>query len=186
MTARKTTIRSVFQPAGKIRGRTRRAFTFLELMLALTIIAMLGSAVSFLIVGSMNADRFLRSTNSTQAELELAVDRISNNIREAQSGSISVGTGTLGTLTQADIGNGYPLGATVSYTLATDPNNATQMVLMENDQRYGNNILLHNVTTFTVAQVAGVAGLYQVDLVSGGQIAGQRVEERHFKVLGRN
>jgi hypothetical protein len=108
--------------------------------------------------------------------------RIANNIREGQSGSITVGASTLATLTQSDPTDGYPNGATVSYFLQADPNNASQQVLMENDQRFGSNILVHNVTTFTVAAVSGIAGLYQIDLVVGSQM----IEERHFKVYARN
>ena len=36
---------------------------------------------------------------------------------------------------------------TRAYALAADANNPGQQVLMENDQRYGNNVLAHNVKT---------------------------------------
>ncbi|HEY4330348.1 MAG TPA: prepilin-type N-terminal cleavage/methylation domain-containing protein [Phycisphaerae bacterium] len=158
----------------------RRAFTLLELLLALTVTATISTAVCALIVATMSSDRFLRSTNAAQSEIELAVDRISNNIREAQSGSIIVGTSTLSTLTQPDQPNNYAAGATVAYSLQTDATTG-QKTLMENDHRYGNNALLHNVTTFTVTRVAGISSLYQIDLVVGSQLT----EERHFKVFAR-
>jgi hypothetical protein len=53
---------------------------------------------------------------------------------------------------------------------------------MENDQRYGNNAIVHNVSTFTITAVTGAAGLYQIDLVVNSQMT----EERHFKVFARN
>src|SRR5947209_4609346 len=111
--------------AGKtsISRQNSHGMTLLELMLALSITTMLGSAMCALIAGAMNTDRFLRSTNSAQSEIEVVVDHLSNNIREAQSGSIVVGTGTLSTLTQPDAANGYANGSTVSYSLATDPTN---------------------------------------------------------------
>jgi prepilin-type N-terminal cleavage/methylation domain-containing protein len=164
------------------RIRMRRAFTLIETILALTIFAMISLSVCILIVAAMNTDRVLRSTNTAQSEMEFAIGRISNNIRECQTGSLTVGTSTLSTLTQADVANGYSSGATVSYSLQADPNAAGQNMLMENDQRYGNNALVHNVKTFSVAAVSGVDGLYQIDLVVGSQMT----EERHIKVFTRN
>ncbi|HUO10469.1 MAG TPA: type II secretion system protein [Phycisphaerae bacterium] len=159
-----------------------RAFTLLELITGLVIIAIISTAVCTLTLGSMNTDRYLRSTTTAQSEVELAMRRIINNVHEAQTGSVTVGVHTLNTLTQADAPHGYSSGATVAYCLQADPANAGQQVLMENDQRYGNNVLVHNVTTFNVTQVSGISGLYQIDLVAGSAA----VSERHFKVFTRN
>lgn len=162
--------------------RARCAFTLVELVLALLVLSVIAVAVCTMTFGAMNDDRYLRSANLGQSEVEMAMRRIANNIREAQTGSITLGTSTLSTLTQADTAHGYASGATVAYSLQTDATISTQKDLMENDQRYGNNVLVHNVTTFNVTAVSGITSLYQVDLVAGSQ----PVSERHFQVLGRN
>ena len=160
----------------------RRGFTLIELLLALTVVSIMGTAVCYLIVAAMDGDSSLRTIHSAESEVDVAVARITNNMLECQSGQLVTGTSTLSTLTQADAANSMPSGATVSYGLQNDPAHSGQKMLMENDQRYGNNALVHNVTTFNVAAVSGVAGLYQVDLV----VAGPIVVERHFKVYARN
>lgn len=163
----------------KIRG-----FTLMEIILALTILAVVGVAVCTLTLGAMNDDRYLRKTAAYQAEAELAIRRISNNIRSAQTGTIVLGTTQiLTTQTQADASNGYPNGATVYYTLQNDPVNSGKKQLLETDPRYGtNNVLANNVTTFTVTTVSGNSDLYQVDLI----IAGTPPVERHVQVFNRN
>jgi type II secretory pathway pseudopilin PulG len=156
--------------------------TLVELLLALLIVSTLGTAVTILTVGAMDGDSALRKIGTAQSEIDVAVRRITNNLLECQSGSIVTGTSTLSTLTQADSADGFASGATVSYSLQNDPSATGQKMLMENDQRYGNNALVHNVTTFTVALVSGVSKLYQVDLVVSAPIP----IERHFKVYARN
>ena len=161
--------------------RRRFAFTLLELILSLVVLAII-SAVCALTTGSMNVDRYMRACTDGQSEVEFAMRRIAGNLREAQSGSITFTATTLNTLTQSDPGHGYPNGATVSYSLLPDPSNLFQHILVENDQRYGTNTLVHNVTTFNVAQVPGFSSLYQMDIVAGAP----NISERHIKALARN
>ncbi len=99
---------------------SRRAFTLIEIITALTIITVLSTAVCTMLFGALNGDRFLRSTNAAQCEIELAMRRITNNIREGQAETMTVGTSTITTLTQADVVNGYPSGATVTYALQAE------------------------------------------------------------------
>ena len=163
--------------------RRPRGFTLLELILALVISAIVSLAVVTLLFAALADDRYLRTAHSSQAEVELAVRRIANNIREAQTGSIVVGTGALTTKTQPDATNGYPNGVTISYALQTDPANTGRKQLVETDPRYGtSNVLANNVSTFTIAAVSGIDGLYAVDLV----IASNPASERHIRVYARN
>ena len=158
-------------------------FTLLELMLALAVNCVVFTAVGVLVYGGVRADSYLQSCNTTQAEVELAMRRMSNNLRTAQTGSITLGTGTFTTLTAPDTAHGYPNGATVVYSLVSDPLHSGQKLLNENDPRYGStNTLAHNVTTFNIALVTGFVDLYQVDLVTGTA----PVVERHFRVQNRN
>jgi type II secretory pathway pseudopilin PulG len=154
-----------------------------ELIVALLIVALVSTAICAMTFGAMNGDRYLRFAYNTQSEIELASRRIVNNIHEAQTGSIVLATNSLTTVTQADVAHGYSSGATIVYSLQPDATTSTQNDLVENDPRYGgNNVLVHNVTTFTVAAVNNVSGLYQVDIVAGSP----NVVERHFKVFTRN
>jgi len=162
--------------------RARRGFTLVEMIMALLILAMICTAVGSLTNAAMNDDRYLRAHNTALAESEMAMRRIANNIREAQTGSIAIGTSTLSTLTQADTADGYPVGATIKYFLQASTTVTGQKDLAETDPRYGTNVLAHNVTTFTVALISGYNDLYQVDLVLGTT----PVQERHFQVNTRN
>ena len=164
-------------------GRPRSAFTLVELLVSLAIIAMISVAVSTMTVGAINSDRYIRAANTAQAESELSMRRMANNLRSAQTGTISIGTSTFTCISQPDASNGYPSGATVVYSLQNDPQNSSQKVLIENDPRYGStNILAHNVTTFTIVLVSGYTDYYQVDLVLGTTPP----QERHFRVYNRN
>jgi prepilin-type N-terminal cleavage/methylation domain-containing protein len=176
------------------RFALRRGFTLVELMVALTVIGIISAAVVVLIEGASNSDSYLRACNTAESEIDIAVRRVANNIMEAQTGSIVVGSAnvtsgsttvasaTLTTLTQPDNANSYPFGVTVIYTLQADPSNPGQFILTENDQRYGTNTLVHNVKTFNIGAVSGFTNLYQIDLVLGGVMA----NERHFKVYAPN
>jgi prepilin-type N-terminal cleavage/methylation domain-containing protein len=185
--------RPAASPTGGVGRRTTghprlSGFTLLELLLALAINCVIFTAVGVLVYGGVRTDSYLQSCNTAEAEVELAMRRIMHNLHTAQSGSITLGTGTLTIITAADNnsynGTTYPNGATVTYSLQTDPLHSTQKLLVESDPRYGNtaNTLAHNVTTFTIAAVSGVSDLYQVDLVTGTA----PVAERHIKVFGRN
>ena len=172
----------------------RRGMTLVEMMTALTVFAIVSTAVVVLLTGASNSDRYVRACNTAESEMDVALRRMGNNIMEVQTGSIVVGTASvtsgsstvtcaiLTTLTQPDNADNYPSGVTVSYTLNADTSNPGQFVLAENDQRYGTSVLIHSVKSFKVAPVSGIADLYQIDLVLGGVMG----NERHFKVLGRN
>jgi len=163
--------------------RGPRAFTLVELILALCILSLVSAAVCTMTFGALNTDRYLQAATGAQADVDLAMRRITYNIRMAQTDSVAVGSSTVTLVTQADNANGYPNGATVQYLLQADANHAGQQLLIENDPRYGGaNTLARNVTTFTIVQVSGVADCYQVDLV----VATRPVAERHFKVFCRN
>lgn len=164
------------------QGKRAGGFTIVEVLSALVILSIVGTAVCGLTMAAMNSDRFLRSANTAQMEVEWAMRRIANNIREAQTGTITAGSNTLSMTTQADSTHGYPNGATVSYSLGADPTISTQNDLYENDQRFGNNILVQNVKGGGFSTVSGYTNLYQVDLVTGTNPP----VERHLQVFGRN
>lgn len=110
------------------QGKRAGGFTIVEVLSALVILSIVGTAVCGLTMAAMNSDRFLRSANTAQMEVEWAMRRIANNIREAQTGTITAGSNTLSMTTQADSTHGYPNGATVSYSLGRIRRSARRMI----------------------------------------------------------
>lgn len=168
--------------APRPRAAVPRAVTLVELLVALVVVAILSTAITTLVFGAMNDNRYLQNNAVAQSELELAMRRITNNIREGQTGTVAVGPSALSMVTQPDSADGYPSGVTVSYAVQNSTTVTGQKDLTETDQRYGTNVLVHNVTTFSAAQVSGISNLFQIDIVVG--TAPQT--ERHFKVFARN
>ena len=158
----------------------RRAFTLIEVIAALLILSLVSIAVAAMTFGAMNDDRYLRTATASQAEIELAARRIATNIRQAQPGSINAGTTALTVISQADTANGYPNGATVTYSLTVTAGKTNHT---ENDPRLGGaNVIVNNITTFNIVAVAGVSDLYQLDLVTNTTPP----VERHLKIYARN
>jgi prepilin-type N-terminal cleavage/methylation domain-containing protein len=129
--------------------KSRRAMTLVELLIALTIMAIMFTAVAALIYGTMNTDRFMRTQSQAISEVELATRRIMYNLRSCSiitTPTDTNATNTITILTQPDPTNGN-LAYTVTYALAG--NNIT-----ETDTRYGTNTLVHNASTFSVARLS--------------------------------
>ena len=177
-------LKCIHRRSSPAQTRARAGFTLLEMILATVVIALISTAVCTLITGAMNSDRYVRSSTAAQAEVELATRRLTHNLQTAQTGQITLtGTNSVTVVSQPDPTNGYANGATVVYSLRTNPSNSSQQQLIENDPRYGGiNVVANNVTTFQIALVSGFVDLYQIDLVLGSQPPA----ERHFKVYNRN
>ncbi len=134
----------------QIRRRIYRrgGMTMVELMVSLMILSIVSTAAVYLMTGSMNAYRYVRTSANTTSAVELAIRRIIHNVRTASAlttPTTGTATSTLTTVTQPDTSNGNAT-YTVTYTL-------TGGNLTENDTRYGTNTLVSNVTAFTVTLV---------------------------------
>ena len=162
----------------KARPRRKSGMTLVELLIALTIMAIMFAAVSALIYGTMNTDRFLRTQSQALSEVELATRRIMYNLRSCSAISTPTdasAAGTITILTQPDPANSNAV-YTVTYTLSGT-------TLTENDTRYGTNILVHNASAFSVQRLSLVSPeSIQVTIT----LATTPLITRTFKVQCRN
>jgi prepilin-type N-terminal cleavage/methylation domain-containing protein len=168
----------------KSMRKIRRGLTLMETVLSLVVFSVLSLAGFTVLSGALNTDRYLRSANTTESEIELATRRITNNLRTAAAMSTPTTTAagnTLSITTQPDSGN-----SNAQYTVSYSINSNNQLV--ETDSRYGagaagNNVLLNNVSTFSVQlQSTSSPKIIQVTLTTS---APQAIS-RSFKVYCRN
>ena len=156
----------------------RTAFSLVELLLALTIIAILSGGVCILLTGSLNVDRFLTSANATNYQVDLAVARMLHNLRGCNALSDPTATTTQHTFTvqtQPDPDNGLQ-SYTVVYALVGSQ-------LIETDDRYGSNVICNNVTTFNVTLISPSTPIsVQITLTAGTP----EPVTRSFRALCRN
>ncbi|HVX87111.1 MAG TPA: prepilin-type N-terminal cleavage/methylation domain-containing protein [Phycisphaerae bacterium] len=128
--------------------RIRRAFTLVELLLALAIIAVTSTAVVAMLSAAARTSSVINAEASTEWELDAALRRITQEVRTCAAGSLVVstdasGNATFSLVTQPDVNNNA---YNVSYALATAADGTRQVV--ETDPRYGTSVLVHNVQTW--------------------------------------
>jgi prepilin-type N-terminal cleavage/methylation domain-containing protein len=131
------------------RSGVRRGVTLAELLLALTIVALISTAIATLLACAGRTHAYVNNETEAMSQVENAYRRILHNVRTASAlsnpndATLHV-PGTLTVTTQPD--TGYASGATVTYSVSGGN-------LVEVDQRYGTNILVSNVATFSVQRV---------------------------------
>jgi prepilin-type N-terminal cleavage/methylation domain-containing protein len=140
----------------------RRGVTLMELLLALTIVAMVSTAVAFMLAGAGKTNSYVINETDAMSQVETAYRRILHNVRTASAlttpnDSTLHAPGTLTITTQAD--TGYPSGATVTYSVSGGN-------LVENDQRYGSNTILSNVSTFSVQRTHSTPTTLSITITS--------------------
>jgi prepilin-type N-terminal cleavage/methylation domain-containing protein len=162
-----------------MRKQIGRAFTLVEMMLALVIISVVSVAVTALLAASGNSSSYVTSTNNAVWQVDNACRRMTYNLRMASTLDSPAGTTQTNTFTvhtQQDAGNGN---ATYQVVYAVDGNNN----LTENDARFGTNTLVSNVTSFTVVRVtASAPTTVQISITAGTKSPVTRT----FVVLCRN
>ena len=146
-------------------SNSRRAFSLVEVILALTILSIVSVAVAVMLAGAGKAHQYVNTETDAMSQVETAYRRILHNLRTAQSMSTpSDGTlhspGTLTLTTQNDATDGYASGATVTYSVSSGN-------LIENDQRWGTNTILTGVSTFSVQRVATSPTQVSITITSG-------------------
>jgi prepilin-type N-terminal cleavage/methylation domain-containing protein len=128
----------------------RPAMSLLEMLLALTILAVVSTAVVAMLHGGAQVSSALGSSISNQWEVESAITRIIQQTRMCTALTVPNGTSggtTFNLVTQPDAANGN-LTYTVSYALVTAADGTRQ--LQETDPRYGTSILIRNVQSFSI------------------------------------
>lgn len=169
--------------------RRRGGYSLVEVLTSLVILSLLMTAGYSLLTGTLNADRYLRSANTTESEVELAIRRITNNLRTAApyasmvpapGAAVNTTSNVLTTKTQPDPANSNQQ-YVVSYRVQNNQ-------LIENDSRYGigtaaDNVLCNNVASFQVkVMAASNPMMIQVTLTTKPPLAVSRV----FQVMCRN
>lgn len=152
--------------SGQFHGRG--AFTLIELIVALVIIAWLSAAMMVLVAGAAKNSAYVNTTSDAIWQIENASRRITHNLRTASAITAptnTTATSTLTTVTQQDPANGNATYA-VTYTL-------TGTNLTESDSRYNGarnaaNTIATNVTAFTVTRQSVASPVwFQVTLTIG-------------------
>jgi prepilin-type N-terminal cleavage/methylation domain-containing protein len=155
-----------------------RGLTLVELMATLMIFAVVSAAAMSMLMSSANTQRYVLKSVNSSSQVELAFRRIVENLRSA-SQATCLGTTELDLVTQADTSKtGNPV-YNVSYALVGSQ-------LIENDDRYGSNVLAANVTSFSITPVQTTKPtMFRVVLTitpdSGGPVTRQSyVTSRNF------
>ena len=138
--------------------------TLVELLVGLTVVALLSAAVAVLLAGAGNTNQYLISETDALSQVENAYRRILHNVRAASAISAPASatpstTLTLSTQPDPSYGN---VAATVTYAI-------TSGNLTETDSRYGNTptVLVTGVTTFQVTRVSTSPLQFNVQIISG-------------------
>ena len=133
-----------------VSGRKAPGLTLVEMLMSLSIMAVVSTAVVAMVHGGGQVSGALTASMTNQWEVEAAIGRIVQEARVCTlltvPGGVSGGTAfTL--VTEPDAANGNTT-YTINYALATASDGTQQ--LQETDSRYGTSILIRNVQTFSV------------------------------------
>jgi prepilin-type N-terminal cleavage/methylation domain-containing protein len=129
---------------------TRAALTLVESLVALSILAVVSTAVTVMLHAGAQVSTAMGAAISNQWEVQTALERIVAQSRVCTILNVPSGTagGTSFSLTtQLDPANGNA-SYNVTYTLAPESDGTKS--LQETDPRYGTSTLVHNVQSFNV------------------------------------
>jgi prepilin-type N-terminal cleavage/methylation domain-containing protein len=161
-----------------------RAFTLVELLVALSIIAVVSTAITALLAAAAKTSSLVTAQGAAQWELDSSMRRITQQVRMSAKGSLTVGADASGNptfslVTQPDA-NAFTY--VVGYALTLSPDGSRQFV--ETDPRYGSNILVHDIQACDIRlkNPSGPAILV-VTLIAG---RGDAQTSRVFEAVPRN
>jgi len=156
----------------------RRGFTLTELMASLLIFAMVSTAATYLMGALSNTQQYAQNGATTDSEMAFACQRITENIRAANVVTIAASSITITSPPSPLISGGT---FTITYSLVGS--NLYEIYFNNsNSQTYSSGVLVHNVSQFTVSQLAGNSKAFQVILNAGTTLGVQRT----FVAFGRN
>jgi type II secretory pathway pseudopilin PulG len=169
----------------KIRrgAAARGAMTLVETLMSLAILAVISTAIVFMLRGGTQVSSALGSSIANQWEVEAAICRMVEEGRMCTA--MTVPGGTLGgnsftLVTEPDAANGNAT-YTITYALVTAADGSKQ--LQETDARYGTSILVRNVQSFS-ARLKN-AGAPQVVIVTMA-VGNAPTVTRTFRITPRN
>src|SRR5262249_26867717 len=121
-------------------------YTFAELMVSLSIFAMIMTSASSLMFGAYDTNRYVQTQDESVQQIESAMRRMVDNVRSASTLGPNFSGSNLALVTQAD-----PDNSLLKYNVSYSVNNQNQLI--ETHDLYGSNVILSNVSTFTVTTV---------------------------------
>ena len=159
--------------------RSRRAFTFVELMASLIIFALVGTAGTYLLATSAKTQSYVNNDATSESEVEFSIQRITENIRAATA--VTAGTTSI-TITSPPSTRINNATFTIVYTLV-GTNLYENYTNNSNNGSYSSGIIAHNVTTFTPTPLAANPDAFQIILIAGTP---STTVSRTFVAFGRN
>jgi prepilin-type N-terminal cleavage/methylation domain-containing protein len=163
-------------------GSRRRGLTLVEMLVALSITAVVSTAVAAMLHAGAKVNSSLNDVMTSQWEMESAIMRITQLARVCTS--LTVPTGVSGgtsfsLVTEPDAANGN---ATYTVTYALAPVNGANE-LQETDPRFGTSTLIHNVQSFDVrTKNLGLPQVVVLSITAGPAPAATRT----FRIMPRN
>ncbi len=131
-------------------GRKVLGLTLVEMLMSLSILAVVSTAVVTMLHGGAQVSAALTSSMTNQWEVQAAIARMVQQSRLCTTLNVPTGTGggsAFSLVTQPDAANNSAT-YNVSYALVTVADGTRQ--LQETDSRYGTSILIRNVQSFDV------------------------------------
>ncbi|MGN6366793.1 MAG: PulJ/GspJ family protein [Phycisphaerae bacterium] len=161
------------------KRRSRRAFTFVELMCSLIIFSLVATAGTYLLATSARTQSYVAGDAAVESEVEFSIQRITENIRAATS--VAAGSSSLSITSPPSprINNNT---FAISYSLLGSnliesyTNNAT-------NASYSSGIIAHNVQSFTVIALPANNNAFQITLTAGSP---STTVSRTFVAFARN
>jgi len=160
------------------RSRRSRAFTLVELMVSMIIFVLVATAATFLLGASFNTQQFAQSGATTDSQIQFAVQRITENIRAANAVSSTANSITITSPPSTLIGgntftiNYFLVGNTLVESYVDNAGNST----------YSSDVIVTNLTTFSVSTLAANSKAFQIVLTAGVEPSITRT----FVAFGRN
>jgi prepilin-type N-terminal cleavage/methylation domain-containing protein len=160
--------------------RRRRGLTLAELMTSIVIVSVLSVGATNLVIAALRTDRVLLDSNRQVSEMELAIRRMTHDIRTGSNLSIA-SSSSFSLTTQADPGNNGQ-SYTVTYTY-----DSAGKTLSETNSKYGStaNIIAYNVSAFSVTLAKSSPIVLSISITISGTNITTRTQ-RSFQVMNRN
>jgi hypothetical protein len=147
-------------------------------MISMIIFVLVATASTFLLGAAFNTQQYAQSGATSDSQVQFAIQRITENIRAANVVSITANSITITSPPSPLISNST---FTINYFLVGN-------TLMEsyvnngNGTTYSSDVIVYNVTQFSVATLAANAKAFQITLTAGTEPSVSRT----FVAFGRN
>jgi hypothetical protein len=147
-------------------------------MTSLVIFALVAIASTFLVGAGFNTQQYAQASANTDSQVQFAVERITENIRAANAVSITGNSITITSPPSPLISNAT---FTINYFLVGN-NLMESYVNNSTSATYSSDVIVNNVTTFSVATLVANTKAFQITINAGTS----PIIQRTFDAFGRN